>query len=93
MPEPLTAKVGVVVAVITLLFASFKVRLRIEVEVPSAVTGPLPPRVEVLAEGAPGFTVTWGSVLVTEAPFSVAWIVVGVPAVVPVKFAVYVPLP
>ena len=49
--------------------------------------------VEVLVVAPPTLTVTKGSVDVTADPPIVAWIVVAVPAVTPVKVAAYVPLP
>src|SRR5512146_17186 len=50
-------------------------------------------RVDWLSETDPGVTVTVGSVLVTAPALIVAVIVVAVPAVVPVKTAVYAPVP
>ncbi len=59
---------------------------------PDATVGADTVTTELAAEIGPGVTASVGSVEVTTTPSMVAPIVVAVPAITPVKLAVYVPL-
>jgi hypothetical protein len=73
-------------------FASFAVSVRVTIDPDATV----PEEIEIRdwdAEIGPAVTVTVGNVLVTALPPMLALMLVAVPEVVPVKVAVYIPLP